>query len=313
MHIQNHSNYYLNSYYSLFVNRNDVWFKQTNDGKNYTCQRAIGSTNSVTLELINAHLSGDLTCGWTDRNENQKTKWIAWDSDGKFGHLDQIEEILRSLNLKPHREGRRLGRDGHLWIFLDSPISRKYAQRFDLWVKEILLSEYEINATKMEFFPKATKDTEIGNCLRGPLGIHRKAEAAGSRGYFDEAAPALEEQLIWLTNLERDRTENILKLVNNCFNQDIAKPDYRILRTNHSRKRFNILDYLQSQDLKLSGDRYKTQCPCCLSEGHDRSHDNLHVALDGAWYACWFGGHNSIHTFEMIEDVLRNSPYKTEE
>src|ERR1700679_2479349 len=121
-------------YISRFINRQDVWFKQWvgRDGHgSYASQDPGMDTHGgrfpyepVTAQLIRRHFAGELTCAWPALDEQKCCKWLCFDSDVDDGALDRLEQFLRSseVNARPIREGRRPGRDGHLWLFFDHPV-----------------------------------------------------------------------------------------------------------------------------------------------------------------------------------------------
>ena len=149
----------LELYRGLFVNREDAYATQRNDGS-YICQK-----RTVSEGVLRAHLKGRITCGWYCLNRAGEIKWACIDADSEDGQklLQQVSKRLGELEIRSHIEESREGR-GHLWIFLE-PIAAKP-------VREVLRRVIEEG---MEVFPKQNgiSPRGYGSLVRGPLGIHR--------------------------------------------------------------------------------------------------------------------------------------------
>ncbi|MGH9548594.1 MAG: TOTE conflict system archaeo-eukaryotic primase domain-containing protein, partial [Terriglobales bacterium] len=178
-----------NTYTERFVNRDDVYFEQWRSGQRYGLRAVRGQ---VTAELIEKHLQGHITISVPAMSKNATCKWCAWDSDIVDGSIDRIATILDSLKWHPIREGKRSGRDGHLWLFFDSPVSAADLILFDKEIRR----RCGIADRVLEFFPKQSK-AEIGSALRLPLGVHRKPGANNSVGWFAGPPEDRSAQLAW--------------------------------------------------------------------------------------------------------------------
>jgi hypothetical protein len=192
-------------------------------------------------------------------------------------------------------------RGGHLWILAETPLLAKdcrlyvhnLAARLKLPVKGTGLPE------GIEVFPRhdALKPGEFGNAIRGPLGVHQ----ADKKHYFFYGADyTLQAQMDYLKRLRGVSQAQMKTLVAN-----MTMPEAFATRTNESftpsndaGNGFRILDYVRPH--RKSGRNYWAQCPSCAMQGHDRSGDNLAIAIDEPRkYRCWAGC-----TREMIREAL---------
>jgi hypothetical protein len=205
-------------YVGRFVNRSDVWYKQWANAagrSGYAYQGPDMDTKDgrfvyepVTPDLVQRHLAGEITAGWTALSPDATCRWACWDEDQDAGDLTRIASVLEQWNFHPHREGGRPGRAGHLWLFFDQPVPAEDLTKLN----EDVLRHADI--AKIEFFPKQSKSSGrgIGNCVRGPLGINRKPEAQAVRGWFDAAPPDVEQQLRWLSQQPFDRADLVSRI-----------------------------------------------------------------------------------------------------
>jgi hypothetical protein len=151
----------LDTYSSLFINREDVYSLQTANGS-YFLKRS-----PVTNEVIQSHLLGEVTAGWYALSPKNTVKWVALDADRPDG-MEQLQQAWRDLQerkISAYLESSRRG--GHLWV-LFNPISAKAARHL------ILGSVTDLEG--IEVYPKRDtldRGVQVGNLVRGPLGIHR--------------------------------------------------------------------------------------------------------------------------------------------
>lgn len=148
-------------------------------------------------------MSGDITLGLPAIDENGKSRWGVWDCDKDNDSLDKIQGWLQSHGWRSHREGKRPGRAGHLWIFFDEPVPAADLRLFANRVQELA----GVRASEFDaFFPKQDKPNwdaqharfTASSLVRLPLGVHRKPEAMGERGWFDDVEPVVSSQVLWL-------------------------------------------------------------------------------------------------------------------
>jgi hypothetical protein len=147
-------------YAELFVHRRDVFARQTPRGSYFLTR------SSITPDIIHAHLRGAMTAGFYAPGLDDSTRWIVLDADRPDG-LAQLQDAWSTLDgrgIPSHLELSRRG--GHLWILFE-PIATRVARRL------ILGTLPELDG--IEVFPKCDwlEDGRVGNCVRGPFGVHR--------------------------------------------------------------------------------------------------------------------------------------------
>lgn len=317
----------LQTYINLFANRDDAWYQQKSDGS-YHCMlpdmtmdvRKLGLIpfEPVTIDLITKHLNGQVTIGFPSLDLNGVgasatvglCKWCTWDFDKDDGNAERIIDLLRALGFHPLREARREGRAGHIWVFFSSPVPANKLIRFDQQLRKVLnIPSHEHGGH--EFFPKKPAAEKAGSQVRGPLGIHRRPEANGARGMFDEGGSTVEDQLHWLSLQPLSSAETLVEIADQLISTDqkafeeSQKYYFEPIRRVEEKGKFppfHILEHIH--DYRRDGNRFKAQCPCCAAEGMDTSKDNLHIALDGTWFGCWQGYWNTVHTPIMIIKYL---------
>jgi hypothetical protein len=292
-------------YISRFINQPDEWFRQwvSDDKKSYgyvredACRDTEGGRyvyQSVTPQLIRRHLAGQLTCAWTALDEDKCSKWLCFDSDVADGQLDRLESCLREWLANPIREGRRPGRDGHLWLLFDQPV--KASQLITLG--DAMMKEAGV--ANLERFPKSASGFSQ---VRGPLGINLKPEANGARGWFDGAEQDLREQLLWLEGQPLNTAKSAIECAELHKRRPTPTKKYAGQRS-RVKKFVNILNLIP--DTKRGSDEIVMACPVCESEGHDKQGNNLHIAADGEKFCCWYGGQpGKIHTAPKIIEALK--------
>ncbi|MCI0624279.1 MAG: hypothetical protein L0387_21980 [Acidobacteria bacterium] len=257
----------------------------------------------MTPATIERHLQGELTIGLYAINpRTQRSKWIVIDAD--YAHalndLIKLQWELKQDGIQAALEKSRRG--GHLWIFGATPLLARdcriyvhnLAARLKMAVKGARLPE------GIEVFPRhdALNPGEFGNAIRGPLGTH---QADKKRYWFYGADYSLESQIRYLKRLRKLSEDQLSSLVAGMtipeqFHEPAPAPNPR--RGSRGCNEFRILDHIQVQ--RKSGRNYWTRCPSCALHGHDRSGDNLAIAVDDPRkYRCWAGC-----TKEMIREAL---------
>lgn len=295
-------------YFELFVNRRAYTIQSRHPNRSsgrrcyYRPKDALGRGLVLTCEIIVKHLRGELTIGLYAINpRTQRCKWVAIDADYKdsLEHLLKLQWELKRDGIEAALEKSRRG--GHLWILAETPLlardCRVYvynlAARLKLPVKGAGLPE------GIEVFPRhdALKPGEFGNAIRGPLGVHQ----ADKKHYFFYGADyTLEAQMDYLKGLRKVSQARMKTLVANMTIPEAFAP--RAIKSftlsSYSGHEFRILDYVRPH--RKSGRNYWAQCPSCALQGHDRSEDNLAIAIDEPRkYRCWAGC-----TREMIREAL---------
>jgi len=291
-------------YISRFINRTDEWFRQwfSDDGSRggYAREHSGKDTKGgrypyepVTAQLIRRHFAGDVTGGWPAIDDQKCSRWLCFDSDVDDGQLDKLESCLREWLAHPLREGRRPGRDGHLWLFFDQPV--KASQLITLG--DAMMKEAGV--ANLERFPKSASGFSQ---VRGPLGINLKPDAGGARGWFDGVEQDVREQLLWLEAQPLNTAKSAIKCAELHKRRPTPTKKYHGHRSS-AKKFVNILDLIT--DYKHVGDEIMTACPVCEREGHDKQGNNLHISADGEKFCCWYGSQpGKIHTAPKIREAL---------
>lgn len=281
-----------------FLNREDVWCYQWESGKGYTSVRPgngkthprTGQYQRVDAELIAEHLQGGITLSVPALDEVFCSRWCCWDADDDSGELLRVRDLLIGMGLHPMREAARPGRDGHLWLFFDQPVSAVDLIRFDRTTRKAL----GIDTGALEFFPKTDKGWSQ---VRLPLGVNRKPEAAGALGWFESAAQTIPDQLDWINQQPLDSPLSLLRVsvyARYCEEHERAtKPDNRHFDSLSEHQKRDLLDD-QSRLVNLrkaNPGNLKCQCPSCAVAGRDQhGRDNLHILeSDGTVFKCWAG------------------------
>lgn len=290
---------YISSYMSIFCNRTDLYFRQrvlwrVSKDENKVIYTKVAEP--LTRAVINSHLSGKQCIALPAIDEHSNAKWCAWDGDDTAGSIGRIDDLLRSWNLIPYREGRRAGRDGHLWLFFDRKISSENLLAFHRYV----MSHANVLPSQIEFFPKtANKHSQI----RGPLGRHCKP-IVPVRGFFEDCKPNVLAQLKFLANIQRTEAAWIEEVAKVAREQERADElaVYRARRQCYSTE--SILDLVPVY--QWNGREYYARCPCCYSQGHDKSGDNLRITHDGLKWNCVYKGVNQVHKpFQILKELKR--------
>lgn len=145
----------------LFVNRDDLFAKQTPDGRYFLVRQPL---NPRQMYL---HLRGDFTMGTYVLDRESQAKYVVLDADDTIDGIAQIQRELARMNIPAYLEASRRG--GHLWLFFEQKITGKYARGFGL----AICREFSLD---LEVFPKqAQLVTGPGSLIRIPFGIHRKS------------------------------------------------------------------------------------------------------------------------------------------
>ena len=289
-------------YFRLFVNRR-AYTLQSNrphrkTGHHYyyrPTDKATGQGLSLTPDTIRRHLEGEITIGLYAINPaTQRCKWVAVDADypDALADLIKLDHFLKQDGVNSALEQSRRG--GHLWIFMAEPLLARDCRIYvcDLALRLGIPIKQGRQREGIEIFPKhdALKPGRYGHAIRGPLGIHR---GAGQRFWFCGSGADLESQLRYLNGLAKVTGEQLDRLIVGKEIPPLLRPTeakagaaMRRLMGNHE---FLILDHITTQ-LPIVGHNKVTQCPSCAEDGHDRSGDNLSIAIeDPHKYICWAG------------------------
>jgi len=160
----------------LFVNRKDVYAKQTIDG------HYISEKQPLTFDTLQRHLKGEITVAAYQLNKENKVKELVFDIDPE--HNSDPLETAKKL-VKACLENKRFYPNSvwleasrypdpsyHVRILFSIPVLATVAR----WIGVKLLTFADVNPNTVELFPKQTEiDSDgFGNCIKLPLGLHQK-------------------------------------------------------------------------------------------------------------------------------------------
>jgi hypothetical protein len=153
----------------------------------------------------------------------------------------------------------------------------------------------------IEIFPKqdSLKPGELGNALRGPLGIHRKD---GKRYWFDGGGSplpqTLEAQMNFLIKTPKMTAQQLDQLIFGLpIPAQLAEPAPETFKRSsvpsQGGKQDWIYGYVSFLRKRCIGGNYFVQCPSCARIGGDTHGNNLAVAKPRGpkhgFYQCWAG------------------------
>ena len=267
-----------------------------------------GSPPGLNLGTVRRHLGGEVTVGiYAINPATQRCKWVAIDADYRTA-LEDLIKLQRQLGDDGVAAAlEKSNRGGHLWIFFERPVLARDARTYiyqlaatlKVQVKGAGLSE------GIEIFPKqdSVGSGEFGNAIRAPLGVHWGArDSRGWRYWFYGANYDLAAQLAYLKGIPKLKEDHLRRMV---AGKEIPRSikeraKWPGVHTHSEPKRgeFRILDYVAVR--RRVGRNWVARCPSCAAAGHDKSGDNLAIAVDEPRkYCCWAGC-----TREMIRAAL---------
>lgn len=117
----------------------------------------------ITLEVIEAHLTGSCTIGTYLMDEQGVCFFAVFDADQENGLwlLADLRCKLASSGIPSYLEQSRRG--GHLWVFLETPTP---ARALRSWLLPFC-------PAGVEFYPKQDEAAGVGSLIRVPLGVHQ--------------------------------------------------------------------------------------------------------------------------------------------
>lgn len=161
----------LAAYRTRFVNRDDVYGRQWDDGSGWTRVAA-----PLTDDILRDHLRGFVTIGFYAPTHGGLTRWVCVDFDTEDGE-SRGRTLLRYLADRgvPALVERSAQGRCHVWVFFPTPFSAAAVRQAMLAVTESL--GWPAQPGAVEVFPKHdTIDADgFGALIRGPLGRHRRA------------------------------------------------------------------------------------------------------------------------------------------
>jgi len=160
----------------LFVNRKDTYAEQTRDNQ------YIRQNKPLTLEVLQQHLTGEITVAAYQLSKENKVKELAFDIDPEHNlnplatAKKLVKTCLEKKRFYPNSVWLEASRypdpSYHVRILFSIPVPACVAR----WIGTKLLMFADINPNTIELFPKQTKiDPDgFGNCIKLPLGIHQE-------------------------------------------------------------------------------------------------------------------------------------------
>ena len=299
------------SFGRLFVTNPAAFTIQSNrphpeSGRHYYYQAKDQNETPIPLgpEAIRRHLTGLYTIGlYAIEPVTQCCRWLAIDAD-----YDQALRDLLKLQWKLEQNGfpaalERSRRGAHLWLFLDEPAPardcRSYVRQL---AKDLQVPLRNGKEEGIEIFPRhdSLPAGQVGNAIRGPLGIHR---ASRQRYWFYGAGYGIEAQLRYLSALPKASRQRLRQFAESAAapmppteQASVATPSRDPVRPAFST--FRILDYVTVR--RSDARNHWAQCPSCAAAGRDTAGHNLAISKAEPWkYRCWAGC-----TKEQIREVL---------
>ncbi len=178
-------------YAHTFISRFDRYPLQLSQGNWIQVNKPLG------LNLIEAHLKGEITLGAYALSQDSTASWICFDADEptQWQTLLSAATRLEQESVPAYPEISRRG--GHLWLFLVEKIPGRLIRQ----LASGLAATFGLEG--MEFFPKQNElTTGPGSFVRLPLGMHQKT---GRRYHFitpdgSPLAPTIREQMAILAS-----------------------------------------------------------------------------------------------------------------
>lgn len=275
----------VNAYLERFANRTDLYAMQVTNNEKYWYEPR---HETVTLDLVQEHLKGEITIGWYNLSEESKSKWLCFDSDEENGRLFELAKSFNDNNWQVVLEGQRNGRDGHLWLFFDQAVPAVYLRNLG----KVFLDAVEIPEKELEMFPKQDSVKSLGNLVRGPLGVHQKPGAEGIRGWFNGPEKSIQKQLEWLALQPVNSSKQLLLLTEQLQERARIKTSLKINLSVKSKRASNNhidwKDYARRNSFICDSQFWRGPCPACKTEGHDLDDNHLWISESGA-VGCWRG------------------------
>ncbi len=171
----------------------------------------------VTDEVIRGHLLGEHTVGVYPLLSDETCWFLAVDFDKKPWRED-VAIFLRTCNeigVSVALERSRSGKGGHVWMFVDCPISASLARKFGCAIltrsmerrHQIGLDSYDRFFPSQDTMPKGG----FGNLIALPL--QRGPAEKGNSVFVNEAFEPYPDQWIFLSAIERIRSEKVETIV----------------------------------------------------------------------------------------------------
>ena len=285
-------------FWNIFVNRR-AYVQQSDlpgdkSGKHYYFKPEVKKTKEaipLRPSTMVAHLAGWLTVAvYAINPETQVCKWIAIVADyaGALDDLKKLCEAFAADGIESLPENSRRG--GHLWIFLEEPVSAAMCRLYVLSQAKQLGVPVKRNGDDdgIEVFPKqdSVGKGEFGNAIRAPLGIHR---ASMERYWFEGAEKTLDAQLQLLFKVKRVSKTHLEQLTAGLKPVNTPRPQFAAKPFHNGDRKITMVSVPLGRH-RRSGKNYVAECPACASRGGDRKAHHLSVlASDSTVYHCFCG------------------------
>jgi hypothetical protein len=136
---------------------------------------------SLTVEILEAHLKGDVVLGSYQLSKDNTVTWIGWDIDSTEQKTARryVELIVEKLRDIPHTVEYSGGKGYHVLVFLSSSMAAERAKAVVEFVRDSA-GLPKTGSAHVECFPKQAalnKSTPMGSLLKIPLGLHPRTHA----------------------------------------------------------------------------------------------------------------------------------------
>ena len=130
----------------------------------------------LTVELLEAHLKGDIVLGNYQLSKENTVTWVGWDIDSTVPATARhyVEQIIEALRDIPHAVEFSGSKGYHVLVFLSSPMAADMAKTIVEFVRDSA-GLPKTGESHVECFPKQarlSKNTPLGSLLKIPLGLH---------------------------------------------------------------------------------------------------------------------------------------------
>ncbi|SHF25654.1 hypothetical protein SAMN02745164_02107 [Marinitoga hydrogenitolerans DSM 16785] len=255
----------IRKFMELFSGREDVFSIQFENG-----YRPI--RRPLNYKDVKEHLKGEKTIGIYQLKKDNSIKFAAYDIDIKKSYLhgdnryiyeENSKKVAKKLITELEQENiysyiEYTGNRGyHIWIFFDIPVL-SYKVKI---IMEKILDKIELEeGIDIEIFPKQTElNGGLGNLIKIPLGIHRKA---GKKCLFvDENFEIISNQTKFLFSIKENTKEQIERLFKDFTdeNYEVYEETLTYKRQNNKIKKSNkIKKEIRKQIIKQTSSEFDT-------------------------------------------------------
>jgi hypothetical protein len=278
---------HLEAFMARFFPRRDIHARQKRGGAGYSYRK-----EPVTVDLLMAHLAGDLTLGTYCLSLMNMANFAAIDIDDD-ARWQASREKVKAATIPAYIEQSRRG--VHLWHFFEEPVPGTIARSFG----RALLKVYDL-PENTEIYPRqAILKDGPASLIRVPFGFHRKVQVPGKPGkrYGFETregeplAPTIREQLVLVAFAEhvpQALMEQLCASVSEektfashpAFQTRPVSPDLPV--SERIKASISVFDFVSRYvDLDEHGIGF---CPF-----HDDAHKSFGVHKAGNYWSCFAG------------------------